>query len=118
MCVDPNSRTREEFYTPLHFAARYTPRIIDKDAQLQEFESTAVGNSVEVGKLSTSAQAMQYLVNLKKGKKVKASHLHHMYDWYSAESYLHLNKLKRVWGMLLNCAYHLLCKGFILGTVQ
>lgn len=67
--LDPNVRTKEENFTPLHFAARYTPRIVDRDVQLQESEDRVV----EVGKLSTSGHVMQYLVNLKKGKRVKAS---------------------------------------------
>ena len=65
LCVDPNIRTREERFTPLHFSARYIPRIIDRDVQLQENEGTS---SAEVGKLSSSAQAMRHLVNLKQVK--------------------------------------------------
>ena len=68
---DPNARTREEGFTPLHFAARYTPRIIDRDIQLQESESGSGVSSVEVGKRSSSVQVVQYLVNLHKGRKVK-----------------------------------------------
>ena len=69
--TDPNARTREENLTPLHYAARYIPRIIDMQQQLREDEASASGQAVEVGKLSTSAQSMQYLVNLRKGKRVK-----------------------------------------------
>ncbi len=68
---DPNIRTREEAYTPLHFAARYIPRIVNKELQQQETDASAHGAAVEVGKLSNSAQAMQFLVNLKKNRKVK-----------------------------------------------
>lgn len=71
--VDPNIRSQEENFTPLHFAARYTPRIVDRSVQLQESEADAGGHAVEVGKLSTSGRVMQYLVNLKKEKRVKAS---------------------------------------------
>ena len=80
--LDPNVRTREEKYTPLHFAARYIPRIIDKDVQLQEDQASKSGSAIEVGKLSTSAQVMQYLVFLRKGKKVKVSYsnIHAMYN--------------------------------------
>ena len=71
LSADPNSRTREEGFTPLHFAARYIPRIIDRDVQLQESESGSSVSSVEVGKRSSSVQAVQYLVNLRKRRKVK-----------------------------------------------
>ena len=68
--LDPNTRTLEENFTPLHFAARYTPRIIDREVQLQE---TRADHAVEVGKLSTSGRVMQFLVNLRKERRVKAS---------------------------------------------
>lgn len=71
--LDPNIRTKEEGYTPLHFAARYIPRVINKEFQQQETDASAQGAAVEVGKLSSSAQAMQFLVNLKKHQKVKVN---------------------------------------------
>lgn len=37
---DPGIETREESFTPLHFAAQYTPQIIDKDVQSEEVDSS------------------------------------------------------------------------------
>ena len=74
LSTDPNACTKEEKYSPLHFAARYMPPIIDKAVQIQQSQADTVGSAtVEVGKRSSSAQTMQYLVNLKRARKVKAS---------------------------------------------
>lgn len=60
--VDPGIETSEESFTPLHFAAQYTPQIINKDVQLQEMDS--------------SKQIVDYLVYYKNGLEVEASDLY------------------------------------------
>ena len=47
----PDIKTEEENFTPLHFAARYTPRIVDEDTECNQ--------SVET---DTSKQAVEFLV--------------------------------------------------------
>ena len=50
-------KTRDEKWTPLHFAARYRPRYKDDDDDEQEGEEEAM-----VTYLSSSRQAVQYLI--------------------------------------------------------
>ena len=50
-------KTRDEKWTPLHFAARYRPRYKDDDDEEEE------GEEGKVTYLSSSKQAVQYLIN-------------------------------------------------------
>ena len=74
--VDPNIATREDRLTPLHFAARYIPRVVDKAVEQQESEASRRGTVVKVGKRSTSVRLIQYLVNLKTDR-VKVCNYHY-----------------------------------------
>ena len=49
-------KTRDEKWTPLHFAARYRPRYKDDDDEEE-------GEEGKVTYLSSSKQAVQYLIN-------------------------------------------------------
>ena len=60
--LDPGIQTEEERLTPLHFAARYTPRNVEDDAQ--EGQSTGTDSSKE---------AVAFLVSLRReGVKVRS----------------------------------------------
>lgn len=60
--VDPDVQTREEYFTPLHFAARYMPQIADSDVQTRDRDS--------------SKQVVEFLVRYKNGMEVQASNLY------------------------------------------
>ncbi len=94
--LDPNITTTEEGLTPLHFAARYTPRIIDKDIQLQESTAHESEGTVTVGKLSTSVATMIYLIQLKGEKSVKV-------NIYMHTQYIHNNNVEYTSAVLAGC---------------
>ena len=64
VCTDPNIATREERFTPLHFAAFYSQ---------QHSESGSKNESTKAQGLSANAKILHYLVYLKQ-KKVEVRH--------------------------------------------
>ena len=64
-CADPNVLSSEEKFTPLHFCARYLPRVAEKNL------SEAEEQTQRVDKRSSSWRAISYLINLKGDNKVE-----------------------------------------------
>jgi hypothetical protein len=62
LILDPDIKTRDEYFTPLHFAARYMPQIAEIDVQTLE--------------RSSSKQVVEFLVNYRDGMEVQASDLY------------------------------------------
>ena len=58
LLVDPEVKTTDEMLTPLHFAARYVPRIQNRDVEDQERSN----EEAEVTTASTSRRAVQLLI--------------------------------------------------------
>ena len=57
--------TKEESFTPLHFAARYTPRLVNEEAQQQQDLNTDEGD--------TSTKTVEFLVTKSEVMVHKAS---------------------------------------------